>query len=204
MPPPSILWLIPLSCLILSGCNLEESGVTQQTYFVIEVACPNEQALPASCETYPFERLDVTVSPAAQKVAWKRTQLDGTSVDYTNGSNCTVISGRDFSCSQLMERAGGLHLLDADVSWIETHNSRVDDHLISWMIWEMSDAKSPAKITLAFFNLLSNSVASVVMVTAVVIAGLVAWGWLSTLLERRREAQRRDTYANRLAGKRQD
>jgi hypothetical protein len=159
---------------LLGACD-PISTTGSATYFVITDDCPvgNE---PGTCLGYPIERVDVTVSPSAQKVVWKKTQLDGSSADYVTGTGCTVIDGDDFRCAQLAQNKGALLPVVGPDSWPDLMgiNVHIDDHFISWILWDLSSAKSHAKVPLSTFNLLATDFGVFLFVggTAIVIAVL--------------------------------
>jgi hypothetical protein len=180
-PLPIGFCAVLLSALALSGCELLNGGTTQSTHFVFLTNCQHAQAL-NDCSIYPIERLDLTVGPAAQKVAWKKTQLRESSGTYVTGTNCTVISTDDFRCDELSFSKGTLVAAIYEDSWAELlGNTPVfDDHFLSWVMWYTSTASSPSSVAVGTFNLFANFAVDLVLGIAATIGVLIGWAWLSS------------------------
>jgi hypothetical protein len=154
---PYLLCVLLLLASALTGCDMLGGGATQSTHFVFAGSCQSGQAN-NECDMHLIERLDLTVSPAAQKVAWKKTQADGSSADYTTGTNCTVIGAHDFKCDQLSQSKGTLTAATYGDSWPELWGKNVifDGHFLSWHLWFTSSAQSPSSAAVGTFSLFAN------------------------------------------------
>jgi hypothetical protein len=164
-----------LSALQLSACEpLVANGGA--TYFVFLTECQAN----GGCAVHPVERLDITVSTSAQKVAWKTTELDN-STAYTTATHCTVIAEDDFKCDELAMTQASLAYVD----------QLTDDHLISWILWKTSYAGNPNKMDRMAFKLLANGIVSYLAVFLAVIAGLAGLIGLGALSAHRAQADKK-------------
>ncbi len=125
----------------------------------------------------PIGTVDITVSESSQKVVWKRKPLNGQAADYFHGTNCTVIAADDFRCDQLSQSSGVPKLAWDLEAWPEMAggNSYIDNHLVSWILWFTSSANAPSILTVGGFGLLSNYVASILIIVAALFTPLVAY-----------------------------
>lgn len=173
------LLLVMAAALALSACADPFSQTTESTFYVMRIDCGGK-SLSDACQVYPKARLLITASPVAQKVAWQQDHLDGTSETFS-GTKCAVISGRNFSCNDLSLSDGLVSLyqptpnpLFLDLS---PDRTRINDHLVSWIMWQMSTEKNPAKVPLYLYKTLATGVASFTMVLIAVlmfVGGLTA------------------------------
>jgi hypothetical protein len=174
--------LLPL-LVALTGCELAGTATTHNTFLVLLSDC-NKNELTDECRLRPIERLDITVSPSAQRVAWKKTSLDGVTTDYVTGTKCVVVGSRDFHCAELSQDGDKVvpDLVMGDWSELFFKGVIVDEHLYSWCLWYVSSANAPANVSKGQFDLLANTFVSVIAVAVAAIAGMFAWAWLQTKL----------------------
>lgn len=176
MRATGLLFAALLIAAQLSGCEMLE-GAESSTYFVLTSYCSEQQ--PSNCGVYPTQRLDVTVSPSAQRVAWKATTPDGSEGSYTTGTHCAVIAFDDFRCDELALNHGSL----------DYEGAITDDHLISWILWATSSANRTTRISKNLFDLTSNTFASVAGPIGLVILIFSIW---TSITEGSQQVQRRD------------
>jgi hypothetical protein len=171
--------LLCVAALALASCELAGTATTHKTYVVFVSDCASNQ-LNANCQVRPLEQLDITVSPSAQRVAWKKTGLDGVTTDYVIGTRCAVLGSEDFHCDELSQDGDKVSPNQALDHWPELffRSVLIDDHLYSWCLWYVSSGNSPASATKGQFDLLSNTIASVIGVIVLVIGSLYVWFWL--------------------------